>query len=275
MEPDKEVVEDVVENEDHEQDAPEYSEEEKLALEEGWAPKDKWKGAEDEWVPAKAFLKYGKVESELKRVRSEASQKEKVIKTMKDYYLNVKEDAKKEILDNFKRQKREAIKNEDYAEVAKLDQQIDDLTDSLDRKFKQHDQHMLNAEQVAQTPPPEFFDWNKRNSWYVLGEQSGLTKEADVLAVSYAQMNPGVKYGEVLKFVEDTIKAKHPDKFQSDTRRPRASDVNDPPEFTGDTKNKRAVRLRPEEKAAADEFGISYEEYAAGLKQWDKMKGVE
>lgn len=267
----------VVDTQTEEQDEPQYTEEEVQAMEEGWAPKEKWKGSEDEWVPAKAFLKYGRVESELKKARSEASQKEKTIKAMKDYYVTVKEDAKKELLDSFRRQKREAIKNEDYQEAAKLDLHIDELSQNLDRKFKQHDDVMQNVEKAAPTPPQEFFDWNKKNAWYVLGETGGLTKEADTLFLAFRQMNPNASYSEALSFVESTVKAKHADKFSppQNPRASRPSDVAEPTELNGNAPNKKTIRLRPEEKAAADAFGISYEEYAKGLKAWDKMKGVE
>lgn len=265
----------VVETPEENNDEPQYSPDELQAMEEGWAPKDKWKGPEDEWVPAKAFLKYGRVESELKRTRSEASQKEKTIKAMKEYYLNMKEDAKKEVLDSFRRQKREAIKNEDYQEVAKLDLQIDELSQNLDRKFKQHDEVLQNVDKSTPTPPPEFFEWNKKNSWYVLGETGGMTREADALSIAYRQMYPNSSYSDVLNYVEQTIKSRYSDKF--DTRNPRKdrpSDVSEPSELNGNAPNKRQVRLKPEEKAAADAFGISYEEYAKGLQAWDKMKGV-
>jgi hypothetical protein len=181
------------------------------------------------------------VESELKKTRSDASQKEKVIRSMKDYYLNVKEDAKKEVLDTFKRQKRDAIKNEDYAEVAKLDLQIDELTDNLDRKFKVNDEKFHAAEQQQQMgPPPEFFDWNKKNDWYVLGSQNGLTKEADVLAVSYAQLNPNASYPDVLKFVGEKIRQMNPDKFAP--KEPRHTDVNEPGEIQGESNSKKRMQ---------------------------------
>ena len=249
---------------------PKYTETEAEALATGWVPKDQWKGAEEDWVPAKAYLKYGQVESDLKRVRSEASQKEKVIKSMKDYYLNVKEDAKKEILDTLKRHKREAIKNEDYAEVAKLDVQIDEINDNLDRKFKASDEKVKNIE-VPQGPPPEFFDWNRKNSWYVLGAQDGLTKEADALAIGYAQAYPAAKYDDVLNYVEETIKAKYPQKFEKPRGRP--TDVNEPGESVGDAKPKTKVKLTPAERQAAEAFGMTPEEYAAGLQKWESTRG--
>lgn len=271
----EEVKDDVVDTPDPKADekpTPEYTPVELEAMEMGWVPKDQWKGAEEEWTPAKAFIKYGQLESKYKQAQSSASQNEKVIKSMKDYYLNVKEDAKKEILDTMKRAKREAVKNQDYERVAEIDLQMDELTDNLDRKFKRHDEELAVVEKTPQGPPPEFFEWNKKNSWYKLGEQSGLTKEADVLAVAYAQMNPTAPYQEVLDHVTDRIRKLFPEKFVNPKERP--ADVNEPGEVTGDTKNKSKVKLTEAEKRAAEAFGLSYEDYAKGLKEWDQRKGV-
>lgn len=270
----EDVKDDVVVDTPKDEDiqTPEYTPVEQEALSMGWVPKDQWKGAEEDWTPAKAFIKYGQLESEHKKTKAEASQKEKVIKSMKDYYLNVKEDAKKEIEDTLKRQKREAIKNEDYARVAEIDLQLDELTDNLDRRFKQRDVGMEKDTAEVTGPPPEFYEWNKKNSWYQMGKQDGLTKEADVLAVAYAQMNPNAPYQEVLDHVTDRIKKLFPEKFVNPKERP--ADVNEPGETTGDAKSKKSVRLSEAEKRAAEAFGLSYEDYAKGLKEWDQKKGV-
>lgn len=268
----KELVEEVVEEKEVPQsEEPKFTETELKAAEEGWVPKDQWKGPEDEWVPAKAFLKYGQVESELKRTRSESTQKEKVIKTMKDYYLNVKEDAKKEIVDTLKRHKKEALKQENYEEVAKIDAQLDELTDNLDRKLKQHDEKLKLLDETPKGPPPEFYSWNKQNSWYVLGQTTGLTKEADTLAIAYAQQNPSSSYEDMLAYVGEAIKKLHPKSFEPSVRE-RPADINEPGEVQGESQSKKRVKLSASEKAAAEAFGMTHEEYASGLQKWDTTR---
>ena len=41
------------------EEEPELSEVEKLALDMGWSPKDKWRGAPEPWRPAYEFIKPG------------------------------------------------------------------------------------------------------------------------------------------------------------------------------------------------------------------------
>lgn len=257
------------------EDAPELSADEQAATKAGWKPKDKWDGGEDEWVPAKAFLKFGEVQTQLKQAKQDSSQKEKVIKAMKEFHLQVKEDAKKEVIDTLKRSKREAVKAEDFQKVAELDVQLDELETNLDNRFQKIDQRQREMEVQSQGPTPEFLEWSARNSWYKLGATTGLTKEADEIGASYVEAYPDSKKRpqEVLDYVEKRIKKLFPDEFEN-RERARPSAVDDVPRDRLDTPvGKTRVRLSEAEKAAADAFGMTHAEYAEGLKKWDRMKG--
>lgn len=253
---------------------PQLSETEQQAIDNGWVPKDQWKGAEDDWVPAKQFIKYGQVEAELKRQRQEVSQKEKVIKTMKDHYLNVKEDAKREVVDTLKRTQKEAIKNEDYAEATKIGLQIDELEDNLDKKFSQHEQKMEEVSSTPPGPPPEFYEWNSRNGWYKMGQNDEMTIEADQLAIAYAKRNPNKTYQDMLEYVTDRIQKLYPEKFVPKQKEREADDINEPGAVQNKgTSGKTKIKLTDAEKEAAAAFGLTYEEFAESLKEYDKKKG--
>jgi hypothetical protein len=271
MEP--EVIQEVVVEEKDDKQSPEYSEVEQSAIAQGWKPKDKWDGPEDEWVSAKAFIKFGDVQSQLKQVKQEATQKEKVIKSMKDHYVKVKDDAKKEVLDTLKRHKREALKQEDYARVAELDLQLDELQTNLDNKFKASDTQVQQVEASNVPPAPEFVDWQRKNNWYVPGETTGISADADAIGLAYAHRTPGAKPIDVLKYVETTIKRMYPEKFTNPARREPAA-VDEGVELVVESKGKSKVRLTEAEKEAARNFGLTEEAYAAGLKQWEKQKGL-
>lgn len=246
-----------------------YNETEQRAIEQGWKPKDQWEGDEADWVSAKAFLKFGEVQSELKRVRSEATQKEKVIKAMKDYHLNVKEDAKKEVIESLKKQKQIAIRDEDYQKAAQLDAQMEEIVERVDKTYKKSDEQLQQIENQPVGPPPEFFEWNKKNSWYRYGDADEITQEADMLAIGYANKHPTAAYTDVLGYVEKQIKKMYPEKFDM---KGRASAV-DEGGSTAPQKNDKKIRLTEAEKRAAEEFGLSYEAYAKSLQEYDRMKG--
>lgn len=254
---------------------PELSPDEVLASKEGWKPKDKWEGAEDEWVSAKAFLKFGQVQSQLKHAKQEASQKEKVINAMKQFHLQVKEDAKKEVIDTLKKSKREAVKAEDFQKVAELDLQLDELETNLDIRFKNMDVKQREMEQANAGPTAEFTDWNQKNGWYKMGSTTGLTKEADILGMAYLQANPDARNRpmEILEYVEKRIRKLYPEEFENKERE-RPSPVDDGPrERPESPKTSSRVKLTEAEKSAAEAFGMTHAEYAAGLKKWDDMKG--
>ncbi len=257
-------------------DEVQYSDTEKAALEQGWRPKGEWDGPEDEWVPAKAFMKFGEVQHSLKQAKQESSQKEKVIKAMKEFHLKVKEDAKKEVLDTLRRQKKEAIKGEDYQRVAELDLQLDELQSNLDTKFKAADEQLQRVE-AANTPPhPDYLEWSRRNPWYIPGATTGITVDADSIGIGYAQRNPGATPIEVLEYVEDKIKKLYPESFKNPERsKPAAVDDGAGERASPDSSNtKRRPKLTEAEKQAAEQFGLTHEEYAEGLKKWDAQKGV-
>jgi hypothetical protein len=252
---------------------PKYNEVEQEAIQSGWVPKDEWKGSEDDWVPAKQFVKRGQLEAELKRQRADGAHKEKVIKSMKDYYLNLKEDAKKEVLDSLKRSHREAIKSEDYVEATKISLQMEEMEDNLDRKFKQHDEQVAQVTAPVHTPPPEFFEWQNRNSWYKMGQDDEMTIEADQLAVAFAKRNPNKDYIEMLNYVTERMTKMYPEKFMTKQKERVADDVNEPGSVQSKGDNRSKTKLSPAEKEAAAAFGLTEQEYAEGLRELDKKKG--
>lgn len=252
----------------------EYTPVEQEAMEMGWVPKDQWKGAEEDWTPAKAYIKYGKLEAEHKATKATASQKEKVINAMKDHYTRVKDDAKKEVEATLKKQKRDAIKEENYARAAEIDLQLDELTENLDRKTRVHDEEVKRIDNTAiDAVPPEFYEWNKRNSWYSMNGGDPLSQEADTLAIAYRGRFPKSTYPEVLEYVTTTIKKLYPERFPNPARNTPAA-VNEPSATPSGEAKKKGPKLTDAERQAADAFGISYEDYAKSLKEWDTKKGV-
>lgn len=255
-------------------EAPVLNEIEQQAVQSGWVPKEDWKGAEDDWVPAKQFVKRGQLEAELKRQRAETSHKEKVIKSMKDHYLTLKEDAKKELLETLKRSHRDAVKSEDYMEATKISLQMEEVEENLDRKFKHHDQHVEQVTAPVSTPPPEFYEWQERNKWYQIGNTDDMTVEADQLAVAYMKRKPDAPYTDMLNYVTERMTKLYPEKFMPKQKERSADDVNEPGSVQnkGDTKGSK-VKLTPAEKEAAAQFGLTEQEFAESLKEYDKKKG--
>jgi len=249
------------------------TEDEERALNLGWKPKEQWQGDPNDWVPAKWWLKYGDVEQRLQAAEAEAKHKEKVLGTMKNYYTRVKEDAVAEVRAQLQRAKREAVKNEDYEKVAQLDANLQDLENGLKTKFEQVDKEVSQNSPPA-GPPPEFYAWNRENSWYHLGSQDEMTAEADSLAIAYMARNPNAHYTDMLNHVGDRIKKLFPDKFKKEESPMTA--VDDGGGETGGkakTGGTKLPKLTAEEKEVAARFGMSEEEYAKEKVKFEQRKG--
>lgn len=249
------------------------TEDEERAVNLGWKPKEQWQGDPNEWVPAKWWLRYGDVEQRLQAAEAEAKHKEKVLGTMKNYYTRVKEDAVAEVRAQLQRAKRDAVKNEDYEKVAQLDANLQDLENGLKVKFEQVDKE-VNTQSQPSGPPPEFYAWNRENSWYKLGSSDELTAEADTLAIAYMARNPNAHYTEMLKDVGEKIKKLHPEKFKKEE--PPMNPVDDGGgENSGKAKSggSKLPKLTAEEKEVAARFGMSEEEYAKEKVKFEQRKG--
>lgn len=268
-----ENLEEVVENKEETKEEVKLTADEQRAIDLGWKPKDQWQGPEEDWVPAKHWLKYGDVEHKLMSLEQADKQKDKVIQAMKNHYLRVKEDSVREVLETIKKQKKIAIEQEDFTKVAELDMQAEMLEENLQKRFKATDIEVAR-EQVPQGPPPEFHAWNRKNNWYKYGSSTDeMTVEADTLAVGFQSRNPNASYADVLKYVEDKIKKIFPDKFK-ETEEITAVDDGGSTKATPTRSGKTPVRLNEAEKAAAAAFGMSEAEYAKEMQAYEKRKGI-
>lgn len=249
------------------------TEEETRAINLGWKPKDQWQGSPDEWVPAKWWLKYGDVEQRLLAAEQENKHKEKVLGSMKSHYTRVKEDAMAEVKQTIQRQKREALKNEDYQRVAELDAELEVLEGGLKNKFANVDKQ-VNEDTKQSGPPPEFFEWQRHNPWYKPGTNDEVTGEADALALAYVARNPNSDYKTMLNHVTDRIKKVFPDKFKAEE--PPMTGVDEGGE-QGSKPTKggsKSPKLTEVEKEVAARFGMTEEEYAKERDSYNKRKGI-
>ncbi len=249
---------------------PQASPEEQRAMELGWKPKDKWEGAPEDWVSAKWWLKYGDLEQQKISLESESKKKERVIGAMKEHYIHVKADAKAELIAQIKRDKQQAVKEENYERVAELDEQIDRINAGLDARFNQRDTELKEVEAEAVPPDPRFVEWNKHNSWYKLNSKEPMTEYADTIAIGYKARNPNATYEDIFKFVEDSVKSRFPEKFKTMPNSP----VNDGGNNNAPRKPKNSgIKLDEAQKEAARAFGLTEEEYAKSLEEYDRKKG--
>lgn len=262
---------------DEGKDEVKLSEEETRAINLGWKPKDQWQGNPDEWVPAKWWLRYGDVEQRLLAAEQENKHKEKVLGSMKNHYTRVKEDAIAEVKQTIQRQKREALKEEDFQRVAELDAELEVLETGIKNRFNAVDKDVANDVNSAPPgPPPEFHEWNRQNPWYKLGSNDEITKEADALAIAYAtQHGQNTDYRKMLDYVGDKIKKLFPEKFKQEEVPMTSVDDGGGEQGSRGTKGgPKAPKLTDVEKEVARRFGMTDDEYAKERDKYEKRKGI-
>lgn len=244
---------------------PTYTEDEQRAIEGGWKPKDQWEGPEDEWKPAKAFLEFGELKNKLQESEKDKKKLNKMVQLMKDHHLQVRQAAYEDALKTLREERKAALASEDFAKAESLRDQIDDLRDRKVNERPLPADVEKNIQEQVQEPDPEFFKFVDRNPWYKPGGRDEMSKKADQLGYAYAQGNPDWGFKEVIAQVEKDIKKLYPEKFST----PR-SPVNEPGTRGTGTggKQKEDVNLTPEQKAIADGFKMSYEDYAKELKSY-------
>lgn len=251
------------------------SPEEQRAESFGWMPKEKWieKGnTEDDWVPAKHFLKFGELKKEVVNKDKILQKQEKVIKKMKDHHLSVKEQAYNAALAQLRKERQSALDDGDIVAAEK----IRDRIDATKEQFAKAPALPPEIEQELQTAnvgdtPPEFYEFHDRNPWYESdpSKQDEMSREADIYGATFVQRQrlagKNVTPSDVYQAVEKFIRKAYPDKFET----PK-SPVGDTPSRSGPTSSRGASKLTPQEAEIAKAFGLTEKQYLDELKSMKK-----
>lgn len=203
-------------------EAPQYTESEARAMEQGWVPKDQWSG-EGKWRDAESFLDrgelFGKIDAQNRKLKST----EQALHALQQHYAKVADTEYKRALETLQNKKKAAILDQDPDAIVQLDDEIADL-----KLVKQS--APAPVQQAAPEPSPEFVAWEQKNSWY--RDSGPMRAYADRLGIELS--NQGKSPSEILRAVSDTVRKEFPNKFVNPNR-DRAASVE-----SGDTPRKAA-----------------------------------
>lgn len=199
-------------------DAPQYTESETRAMEQGWVPKEQWTG-EGKWRDAESFLDrgelFGKIDAQNRKLKST----EQALAAMQQHYAKVAETEYKRALETLQKQKKEALIDNDVDTIVKLDDEIADL-----KMAKQSAPPPAQA--VAAEPNPEFVAWENKNTWY--RDSGPMRAYADRLGQDLAAQ--GKSPSEILREVSAAVRKDFPTKFSNPNRdRPSGVEGADTP----------------------------------------------
>ncbi len=250
---------------------PSYSETEQQAIGFGWKPKEKWVedgGAEEEWVPAKHFLKFGDLQQRLIAKDKELTKRDKLVKMMKVHHLNVKQQAYEDALKSLKEERRAALDENDLVKAERLRDEIDEKREAFE-KSKGLPPEVEEVERETTptfTPPAAYFDFKSRNPWYVedSSNQDEMSREADrqgqAIVLAAQQRGQMIQPDQLYREVESRIKKLYSEKFST----PKSPHSEGGTKTSG--KSGSGTSLTSEQLEVAKSFGLTPEKYAEQLR---------
>ena len=196
---------------------------ETTAREQGWVSKEEWEadGKDgDAWRPAKEFIDRGELYRSIHELKRDAKRKDAAMTALQKHHTFVFEKAQKAALEELKREKRKAIKDEDFQKLEEVEEKLDELTEQHQAEKHAFEQEQIRVEATQGTPHPDFVAWTERNTWYK--DDEDLREYADFKGIKYTKKNPGVHPQEVLAYVEKQVRKQFPEKFGTKKAAPNA-----------------------------------------------------
>ncbi len=191
---------------------------EQRALEMGWRPKSDFDGEEADFIDAKEFVRRKPLFDKIEHQSKELKEIRKVLRSLQDHHVKVKETEFQRAVDFLKVQKKQAYEEGDTDKIIEIDDQIAEM-----RESKRAQAQTVAFNEEAKQMPPEFAAWVTANPWYA--QDKSLRTFADSLGVSHAQEFPDKTPQEVLQYVKSAVRRAYPDKFNNPNKtKPAAVD---------------------------------------------------
>jgi hypothetical protein len=187
-------------NEPEKPDQPEYSDVELKAIDEGWVPKDQFKGDKNKWRDAQAWVDRTDLYKRLDHQGREMADLKRLNSRMMEILSASEAEKTGNTINDLKQRRREAIINGDVDAVDKLDEAIANVSKKA-----------VPEVPIQTTPvnPPEVDSFLSRNiSWF--NDDSIENRKMKAYAISieniYAHEQPNLSVSERLSMVENDIK---------------------------------------------------------------------
>lgn len=236
----------------------------------GWVPKEEWveSGRDpEEWRPAKEFLDRGELFKTIHTTKRDLKQTQAALTALQRHQQFMFEKGYQRAINDLKKEKRAAIKNEDFERLEEIEEQIEEVQEQHEEAKQELQQ--VQAAQVAAGPHPEFVAWQQHNSWYA--QDPELREFADAVGLIHYNKNPGITPQEVLRYVETSVRKKFPEKFGTKKAAPNAVASVDRSGANGKKTPKVAFELDPMEREIMTTLvksGVMTEEqYIADLRK--------
>jgi hypothetical protein len=228
-------------------EAPEPTESEAKARRQGWRPKDEYRGPEDKWVDADAFLK--RSDEELPVMRERLRKQDRDLADLKgtvakfaEHHARVEKVAYERAMAEVKKQRREALAIGDADGFEAAEERLAEL-----KEVKPAATQKEAAKEIA----PEVQTWVEANPWFQTDAR--LAKYAEQVCGELQSEDPTRELSDILKEVAREVKGRFPEKF-ANAKRAAPPAVEGAGVVAAGKGSKTYQALPPDAKKACDDF---------------------
>ncbi len=188
--------------------APQYTEIEQQAMDQGWTPKDQWDGDPGKWRDAATYIDRGELLGKLKVQSSELKEVKNMLNYMSEHNKKVYESGYQKAIVDLKAARIAAMKDENFEAVAAIEDQIDQHKEALQEVRRQPalEQKPKGVDRALEA------QWKKANPWY--DNDTSMKAWANGMAVEYARVNGEVTESEIYEFLSNKVRKEFPHKFK-------------------------------------------------------------
>lgn len=243
--------------------APEYTEIEQQAMEQGWRPKAEWEGDESKWRDAKEFVERGELYGKIDTMGRDLKETKKALRMLQEHHAKLKDVEYKKAVDELK------VAQKKHLESGDSDAYLETTEILTDIKAEQKAREVVR-QNTPQQVDPRFTQWVETNKWYSTDKE--MKQYADIIGQGYAKAYPETDPEDVLKYVTAEVKSKFKDKFVNPNRtKPSSVESGSGVASTGN----KAFEMSDEERKVMNTFirqGIMTKE--AYMEELKSMRGT-
>jgi hypothetical protein len=225
----------------------EPTESEAKARRQGWRPKDEYRGPEEKWVDADAFLK--RSDEELPVMRERLKKQDRDLADLKgtvakfaEHHAKVEKIAYERAMNEVKKQRREALAIGDADGFEQAEERLAELKEV---------KPAATQKEAAAEISPDVQTWVQANPWFQA--EPRLAKYAEQVCGELQSEDPTRDLSDILKEVAKEVKQRFPEKF-ANAKRSAPPAVEGTGSVAAGKGSKSYANLPAEAKAACDKF---------------------
>lgn len=236
---------------------------EQEAKEDGWAPKEEWRGPDEQWIDAKSFVekgekisgilksKIGRLENDVESLRHTNAE----FKKFTDAQIAKERKKSQQLIEELEQVKATAITEGDGAAAVKAEREINDLRNSEQPNVDVHNQ-------MAQA-------WAAQNAWYGTNQKLGAFADGIAERIVQEGYTGQAYFNELTRRTKETF----PEEFENPNRSKANGVETGGDKEVKDSKARKWDNLPQDAKAEAARFikdipGFTKESYLANY-EWE------